>query len=132
MTQCINRGDPCFHHWIWDPDKQQGFSVNSLRKLLDTGLLQESQSSTIWYRLVPIKTNIFIWRARLDRLPTRFNLEKRGMVLQSPNCHWCHTSVETAQHTFVDCRTTNTTRKRAFNDTQCVSSRGQMTHKYNK
>ncbi|KAL4582317.1 hypothetical protein LXL04_006864 [Taraxacum kok-saghyz] len=42
--------------------------------------------------------------ARLNRLPTRVNLQRRGMCLPSPNCPWCHTVEESAQHIFAECR----------------------------
>ncbi|KAL4588543.1 hypothetical protein LXL04_001434 [Taraxacum kok-saghyz] len=105
MTLCLNSGDPRFCNWIWDPDKKRGFSVNSMRKLLDGDQLQNSPISTIWCKLVPIKANVFVWRARLNRLPTRLNLERRGVFIQSPNCPWCHSTEETSMHVFVGYRT---------------------------
>ncbi|KAL4563422.1 hypothetical protein LXL04_027464 [Taraxacum kok-saghyz] len=109
MTHSSDEGDARFGHWIWSPDNKNGFSVNSIRKLIDVEIMKDSDVPTIWCKLVPIKTNIFIWRARQDRLPTRQNLERRGVTIQTTNCPWCHTSEETNQHVFTCCRTANET-----------------------
>nr|GEX07729.1 RNA-directed DNA polymerase, eukaryota [Tanacetum cinerariifolium] len=40
-------------------------------------------------KYIPIKINVFAWRVRLDRLPTRVNLFRRGFVLKSSLCPMC-------------------------------------------
>ncbi|XP_071714448.1 uncharacterized protein [Rutidosis leptorrhynchoides] len=35
-----------------------------------------------WVNYIPRKINIFLWRLALDRLPTRQNLSRRGVVLK--------------------------------------------------
>nr|GEY24553.1 RNA-directed DNA polymerase, eukaryota [Tanacetum cinerariifolium] len=52
---------------------------------------------------VPIKVNVFAWRARLDRLPTRDNLAKRGVIMVSSLCPICGLFPENAQHLFFGC-----------------------------
>ncbi|GJY29268.1 integrase, catalytic region, zinc finger, CCHC-type containing protein, partial [Tanacetum coccineum] len=47
--------------------------------------------------------NIFIWRARLDRLPTRSNLANRGVVLDSLLCPICGSVPEDASHFLFQC-----------------------------
>ncbi|KAL4576093.1 hypothetical protein LXL04_012181 [Taraxacum kok-saghyz] len=80
-------------------------TVRSLRKEVDSKLLDTTPKHTIWSPTVPIKTNVFIWRARLDRLPTRANLNRRGVNLQDDKCVLCNLVEESAQHLLVECST---------------------------
>ncbi|GJZ59059.1 hypothetical protein Tco_0614875 [Tanacetum coccineum] len=54
-------------------EKEQWLEMLSM---LDTVML--SSSIDRWVKFVPKKINVFAWRARLDRLPTRLNLIKRA------------------------------------------------------
>ncbi|GKU87734.1 hypothetical protein SLEP1_g2081 [Rubroshorea leprosula] len=56
-------------------------------------------------RLVPSKVSIFGWRLCLDRLPTRRNLQKRGVTFQGDNmmCGLCKKGVEEVDHLFCTC-----------------------------
>nr|GEY28470.1 RNA-directed DNA polymerase, eukaryota, reverse transcriptase zinc-binding domain protein [Tanacetum cinerariifolium] len=47
------------------------FRVKDIRSALDEPFLPSSDVATRWVKFVPIKVNIFAWRASLDRLPTR-------------------------------------------------------------
>ncbi|GKD14429.1 RNA-directed DNA polymerase, eukaryota [Tanacetum coccineum] len=47
---------------------------------------------------VPIKVNVFAWRARLDRLPTRLNLSKRGILTNSIACPICDSGLRSGNH----------------------------------
>ncbi|GKE92897.1 RNA-directed DNA polymerase, eukaryota, partial [Tanacetum coccineum] len=49
------------------------------------------------------KGNIFVWRARRDCLPTRSNLEHRGVDLVSSNCPICHDFDEDIKHILFRC-----------------------------
>nr|GEV77219.1 RNA-directed DNA polymerase, eukaryota [Tanacetum cinerariifolium] len=59
--------------------------------------------ATRWVKYIPIKINIFTWRACLDRLPTRYNLAKRGVVLESPLCLICGSVSEDSIHILFQC-----------------------------
>ncbi|GJV11077.1 RNA-directed DNA polymerase, eukaryota, partial [Tanacetum coccineum] len=52
---------------------------------------------------IPIKINVFVWRARLDCLPSRSNLVRRGVALDSVTCPLCHAFVEDIQHVLFRC-----------------------------
>nr|GEW38772.1 RNA-directed DNA polymerase, eukaryota [Tanacetum cinerariifolium] len=56
--------------------------------------------ATRWVKHVPIKVNIFAWRARLDRLPTRGNLISRGVLLDSSYCP-NYLATEGSHHLFL-------------------------------
>ncbi|GJW67783.1 RNA-directed DNA polymerase, eukaryota [Tanacetum coccineum] len=58
--------------------------------------------ATRWVKFChsPFKVNIFSWRARRDRLPTRVNLSRRGVLLDSHLCPLCNAAMEDVQHVF--------------------------------
>lgn len=53
--------------------------------------------------VIPIKINIFVWRARLDRLPTISNPVRRGVILDSDHCPICGTVSEDILHVLFRC-----------------------------
>nr|GEY51016.1 RNA-directed DNA polymerase, eukaryota [Tanacetum cinerariifolium] len=59
------------NRWYYDFSGDGAFSVKEVRSNLDDVFLPSSDVVTRWVRYVPIKINVFTWRARLDRLPTR-------------------------------------------------------------
>jgi len=48
-------------------------------------------------------TKICAWRVLLNRLPTRNNLSKRRVVLNSNLCPLCNQHTEATQHLFLSC-----------------------------
>ncbi|GKE04182.1 RNA-directed DNA polymerase, eukaryota, partial [Tanacetum coccineum] len=60
-------------------------------------------NATRWVKYIPIKVNVFSWRARLDRLPTRCNLIRRGVVLDSSLCPMCGLVPEDIHHILFRC-----------------------------
>ncbi|GKV49313.1 hypothetical protein SLEP1_g56069 [Rubroshorea leprosula] len=55
-------------------------------------------------RLVPSKVAFFGWRLCLDRLPTKENLQKRGILLQEGElCEFCNGKKEEVNHLFCLC-----------------------------
>nr|GEV33091.1 RNA-directed DNA polymerase, eukaryota, reverse transcriptase zinc-binding domain protein [Tanacetum cinerariifolium] len=59
------------------------FSVKSARVAIDKKLLITGMNVTRWNKLVPIKVNILGWRLSIDKLPTRVNLDARGIDVPS-------------------------------------------------
>nr|GEV07363.1 RNA-directed DNA polymerase, eukaryota [Tanacetum cinerariifolium] len=75
----------------WFCDLRDGdFRVKEIRTVIDDLLLPSVGAATRWVKHVPIKVNIFAWRARLDRLQTRGNLVSRGVGLESSLCPVCN------------------------------------------
>ncbi|GKB69459.1 RNA-directed DNA polymerase, eukaryota, partial [Tanacetum coccineum] len=56
-----------------------------------------------WIKYIPIKVNIFAWRARQDCLPTRVNLIRRGITIESSLCPVCSVCEEDVCHIFFRC-----------------------------
>ncbi|GJU64009.1 RNA-directed DNA polymerase, eukaryota, reverse transcriptase zinc-binding domain protein [Tanacetum coccineum] len=77
------------------------YFVSVMRKYIDSRSLLTEGIKTGWNKLVPIKINILAWIN--DRLPTRSNLDSRGIELHSLLCPICDDSIEYAQHLFLHC-----------------------------
>ncbi|GKE26434.1 RNA-directed DNA polymerase, eukaryota [Tanacetum coccineum] len=60
-------------------------------------------AQTRWIKYIPIKVNIFAWRARQDCLPTRVNLIRRGITIESSLCPVCSVCEEDVCHIFFRC-----------------------------
>nr|GFA99981.1 reverse transcriptase domain, reverse transcriptase zinc-binding domain protein [Tanacetum cinerariifolium] len=84
--------------WAWTVGGHS-FSVSSARHLIDSRLLPEQGPATRWCNIIPKKINIFVWRALRDRLPTRWNLSRKGIELNSLNYPICDTRIESTFHT---------------------------------
>ncbi|GKE26097.1 RNA-directed DNA polymerase, eukaryota, reverse transcriptase zinc-binding domain protein [Tanacetum coccineum] len=97
--QLLNMQD----RWFWSLSRSGDFSVASVRKIIDDHLLPEVSSKFSWRMMVPIKVNILAWKVKLDVLPTRFNLSKRGLDINSILCPICENHAESSSHLFFAC-----------------------------
>nr|GEW88025.1 RNA-directed DNA polymerase, eukaryota, reverse transcriptase zinc-binding domain protein [Tanacetum cinerariifolium] len=70
--------------WQWSLDVAVGYSVSSARALVDDNLLVAGSERTRWDRHIPIKVNVFLWRLYLNKLPSRVNLNRKGIWLTLP------------------------------------------------
>ncbi|GJR08480.1 RNA-directed DNA polymerase, eukaryota [Tanacetum coccineum] len=73
-------------HWVWSLEASGEFSITSARRLINNYLLPKGDVQTRWVKVVPIKINVFAWRVRLEKLPTRLNLSFRGVEISSIMC----------------------------------------------
>ena len=65
--------------------------------------LRRCGPATRWNKVVPTKVRIHNWRYRLNRLPTKENLSKRGIIIGNENCILCSSQRETSEHLFGSC-----------------------------
>ncbi|GJT47412.1 RNA-directed DNA polymerase, eukaryota, reverse transcriptase zinc-binding domain protein [Tanacetum coccineum] len=93
---------PISDRMTWTLDSSGEFSVASVRKLIDNKLLPEGDHETRWIKFVPIKVNIHAWKVMADSLPTRFNISRRGIDIDSLVCVNCDRGVETSRHLFFE------------------------------
>nr|GEW28463.1 RNA-directed DNA polymerase, eukaryota [Tanacetum cinerariifolium] len=91
--------------WIFDLIGDGVFRVKEVRTILDDIFLPSAADATRWVKYISIKINVFAWRARLDCLPTRSNLLRRGVVLDSSLCPWCGLVLEDIPHVLFRCDT---------------------------
>nr|GEX67208.1 RNA-directed DNA polymerase, eukaryota, reverse transcriptase zinc-binding domain protein [Tanacetum cinerariifolium] len=64
--------------WFWALEGSGEFTVTSVKKRIDDFMLPEVSSKTRWIKAVPIKVNVHAWKVKLDGLPTRLNISRRG------------------------------------------------------
>ncbi|GJZ47775.1 RNA-directed DNA polymerase, eukaryota, reverse transcriptase zinc-binding domain protein [Tanacetum coccineum] len=99
-TVLVNRRD----RWVWSLEGSGDFSVASVRKKIDEHMLSAVASRTRWIKAVPIKVNILAWKIKLDYLPSRLNISRRGMDIESILCPTCGRAVESTRHIFFTCQ----------------------------
>nr|GEU34242.1 RNA-directed DNA polymerase, eukaryota, reverse transcriptase zinc-binding domain protein [Tanacetum cinerariifolium] len=93
--------DASFRRRIQDGIERQQWM--DLLSILYDLLLPSSSEATRWVKFIPIKINIFVWRVRLDRLPTRCNLLNRCVIMESSLCPLCGLVPEDSLHVFFGC-----------------------------
>nr|GFA91436.1 RNA-directed DNA polymerase, eukaryota [Tanacetum cinerariifolium] len=95
----VNKKD----RWVWSLEGSGDYSVLSVRALIDGVSLPEVSTKTRWIKEVPIKINVHAWKVKLDCLPTRLNISRRGMDIDSILCSMCDKAVESSRHLFFNC-----------------------------
>ncbi|GKC50552.1 RNA-directed DNA polymerase, eukaryota [Tanacetum coccineum] len=70
---------PSEDRWSWDLNGSGEFSVASARRYIDNNRLPDISSKTRWIKEVPIKVNVHAWKVRINGLPTRWNISRRGI-----------------------------------------------------
>ncbi|MFS7958257.1 putative reverse transcriptase zinc-binding domain-containing protein [Helianthus anomalus] len=91
--------------WLWkQEEKQEIFKVSDLRSELDgINLIPETQVLK-WLNWIPKKINCFLWRAVLDRLPTRDALALRNIHIPFVACALCNSATESMDHLLISCQ----------------------------
>ena len=79
------------------------YSVKSVCNFIVDSTLVSDEVPTRWVKVIPIKVNVFAWRVRMDKLPTRLNLSLRGMEIPSILCPICGVEVESISHLLFSC-----------------------------
>ncbi|GJS24023.1 RNA-directed DNA polymerase, eukaryota, reverse transcriptase zinc-binding domain protein [Tanacetum coccineum] len=100
--ECISLTDQR-DSWQWVLGSSVGFSVASVRLLIDSRTLDTDNVATRWNRSIPIKVNMFLWRLKLNKLPSRVNLDRRGIEVDYILCPSCLEDIETVNHSFFNC-----------------------------
>ncbi|KAJ0855327.1 putative RNA-directed DNA polymerase [Helianthus annuus] len=91
--------------WKWLPEKDGEFSVRSAKRVLDDDNVNCSGFVLEWCKWVPIKCNVFVWRAGLNGIATRDALRRRGIGAGIDLCPLCSTEAESVEHLFTSCVT---------------------------
>ncbi|GJS99976.1 RNA-directed DNA polymerase, eukaryota [Tanacetum coccineum] len=93
----------CQTNGLWASIVDGPYSVSNIRKHIDDVMLPNNLPCTRWFKVIPKKINIFMWRFFMDRLPHRLNLSKRGLDIESILCPSCNRHVESDNHVFFSC-----------------------------
>ncbi|GJW45497.1 RNA-directed DNA polymerase, eukaryota, reverse transcriptase zinc-binding domain protein [Tanacetum coccineum] len=94
---------PMVDRWSWSLTSSRMFSVASIRHVIDNRFAMEAVHKTRWSKYVLIKFNVFAWKVMTDSLPSRFNVSRRGIPIDSIKCGICDLGVETSRHLFFSC-----------------------------
>ena len=92
--------------WVWSLMGSGEFSVASVRRYIDDHMLPDVSSKTRWLKAVPKKVNVHAWKVKLDNFPTRFNLSRRELDIQSILCPIYGKVAETTSHILFSCSMT--------------------------
>jgi len=71
--------------WSWIPDPAVGYTVKGAYRTLTSGMASVSTTpvvsvALIWRKNVPLKVSIFGWRLFGNKLLTKANLFRRGII----------------------------------------------------
>ena len=74
----VDRAD----RWRWKLEASNDFSVRSAYDFLSATppLTLSVPVASLWHKDVPLKVVLFAWRLFQDRLPTKDNLHRRGVL----------------------------------------------------
>ncbi|XP_071699677.1 uncharacterized protein [Rutidosis leptorrhynchoides] len=91
--------------WIFKPSGKENYSSKLVASSIDALLLEGNSSDpeTLRNNLMPQKLGIFVWKALKNRLPTKVELEKRGIILESLLCPLRNKVNETVEHALFSC-----------------------------
>ncbi|XP_022019673.1 uncharacterized protein LOC110919721 [Helianthus annuus] len=93
--------------WGWFGDGSGEFSVGAVKKVIMEGRNSPPISSFKWCKWIPVKCNIFAWRASLNRIPTVEALSKRNVHVQDSHCGFCIDGEDNVDHLFIQCLAAN-------------------------
>lgn len=89
--------------WQWVDADLEEFSVAQVKRLIRKGRDINRPHVMSWDSWVPVKVNLLMWRAEMDRLPTRIALKRRGVDIQDFGCVLCNAADESMEHIFTGC-----------------------------
>ncbi|XP_022001887.1 uncharacterized protein LOC110899287 [Helianthus annuus] len=90
--------------WDWNKSRLQIVNVQEAKKWIRSVGMEDIGHLFRWCKWVPLKCNIFLWRAALDRIPTKTALRRRNVCAGDVMCSLCDADEETAVHLFTACR----------------------------
>nr|GEV17373.1 RNA-directed DNA polymerase, eukaryota, reverse transcriptase zinc-binding domain protein [Tanacetum cinerariifolium] len=70
---------PYSDRWVWSLKGSGEFFVASIRKIIDDTRLSTVDTRTLWIKYVPIKVNVLAWKIKIEALPIRFDISRRGV-----------------------------------------------------
>lgn len=102
VTLQVNKDD----RWLWTFETSHAFSVRSVYNFLTVQppIATSVVVSSLWHMDVLLKVVLFTWRLFWDRLPTKDNLFRRGVIdYNFMECVVGCGSVESSAHLLLHC-----------------------------
>ncbi|PWA61623.1 RNA-directed DNA polymerase, eukaryota [Artemisia annua] len=93
--------------WVWVGANDGVFSVGAVRRLLNNDRDYSNIHVFEWCKWIPIKYNIFGWRAEMGKIPTAMALRHRNIPINDVSCPFCGDVEETVDHLFTGCLVAN-------------------------
>ncbi|GKV46844.1 hypothetical protein SLEP1_g53805 [Rubroshorea leprosula] len=95
--------------WKWEHSKEGNYSTKSAYKPLTNefnGLDAAPIHKRVWNPIIPSKISAFNWQLLQDRIPTKSNLQRRGITTELDDgiCALCEEEVEDSNHLFLRCK----------------------------
>ncbi|GKV27405.1 hypothetical protein SLEP1_g36578 [Rubroshorea leprosula] len=95
--------------WKWEHSKDGNYSTKTAYRHLandQNGRETTSIYKRVWNPIIPSKISAFNWLLMQDRIPTKSNLQKRGIIsgLGDGKCALCEGEIEDSSHLFLKCR----------------------------
>ena len=92
--------------WVWKGGEAVSYTVNlAYNRLMGSW---EGEDTTAYKQFWRCKAQpsalVTTWRVRENKITTKINLKKYGIVLDSPLCSFCRVEGESCQHLFFECR----------------------------
>ncbi|KAJ0546922.1 putative reverse transcriptase zinc-binding domain-containing protein [Helianthus annuus] len=89
--------------WRWSPHNEGIFSVKSVKGLCYSDRFVSHSFVMDWCDWVPDKCNIHVWRAEMEKIPSKVALRKRNILQGEPICMLCSSADETAENLYTAC-----------------------------
>ncbi|XP_071708173.1 uncharacterized protein [Rutidosis leptorrhynchoides] len=89
--------------WTWKMNDKGFFKTSIMAAEQDENILQSAfqYNGIVRNSLAPKKVEIFAWRSLRRSIPTRVELDKKGIDLNSVRCPMCDDSLETIDHSII-------------------------------
>ncbi|XP_022019692.1 uncharacterized protein LOC110919741 [Helianthus annuus] len=89
--------------WLWNGEVDKEFSVCEVQKWIKGDVARDTHGCYKWCKWVPNKCNVFMWRAQMDRIPTKMAIRRRNIMVGDNLCALCGISDENSNHLFLAC-----------------------------
>ncbi|GKV05586.1 hypothetical protein SLEP1_g17582 [Rubroshorea leprosula] len=98
----------CADRWEWIHSADGQYSTTTAYAVLAKQRKEDDEEKIfkrVWNPTIPTKVAAFNWRVLMDRIPTRSNLFKRGIIkeVEERKCALCMGEEEDSSHLFLNC-----------------------------
>ncbi|GKV00002.1 hypothetical protein SLEP1_g12766 [Rubroshorea leprosula] len=109
MIEGVKITPGCPNRWEWSHSTEGQYSTKIAYQKLSMPRKnpeEEKIFKRVWNPIVPTKVAALNWKTLLDRIPSKLNLIKRGIIkdMAEGNCVLCNEEIEDADHLFLKCK----------------------------